>query len=86
MKYMTHKKLTKLLSEGITQVTFTKSNGDERVIQATLDHSYLANAGFTSTTSNVKKEVNTEVVVCVDTEINEWRSFRVDSVTAVTSV
>lgn len=84
MKYMTYKKLKKLLSEGITEITFTKSDGTKRVIKATLDQSYIANvAGFTTSEPKTKKAVNTSIVSCIDTEINQWRSFRVDSVTSV---
>ena len=84
MKYMTQAKLKKILAEGIHEITFTKSNGEKRVIKATRDHSYLANVlGLTSTEQKSTRPENPDVVTCMDTEINEWRSFRVDAVTAV---
>lgn len=85
MKYMTQKKLKKLLSKGITTITFTKKDGTARVLKGTLDSDYITDVAAVFQKNNKKpnKPVNLDVVSCVDVEINQWRSFRVDTVTAV---
>jgi len=84
MKYMTHKKIKKILSKGTHTVTFTKLDGSTRVMEATLDKVYLDMLAYHNPVSKEdKNNINTEVVSCIDTEINEWRSFRVDSVTSI---
>ena len=67
------------LKGGIVRVTFTKKNGDERVMECTLKTQYLPEI-TDSVGSN--KEVNPDVVNVWDLEKDGWRSFRLDSVRA----
>ena len=66
------------LSKGICEVTFTKKNGDERVMPCTLVFDHIPEEHHPKGTStNVSQD--TIAVWCMDKE--GWRSFRVESVT-----
>ena len=83
MKYMTYSKIKKILSEGTHEVTFTKADGSKRVMKATLDREYLSQFEDYDPKAKPSEYVNEEVVKCMDTDIDQWRSFKVDSVTAI---
>lgn len=65
------------LKENVAMVTFTKKDGTERVMKATLKEEFLP--ASTSTTESARK-VNPEVLPVFDLDNNAWRSFRLDSV------
>ena len=68
------------LQKKLLRITFTKVNGDERVMVCTLS------SLLTKHTNQALKEVipkSEEVIPVWDVENNAWRSFRVDSVTKV---
>lgn len=67
--------LKNLLKTDVVSVTFTKVNGDKRVLKCTLQESFLPEYNSDSTR---KKSDN--VLSVWDVESNEWRSFRFDSV------
>ena len=74
----TRQNLTELLSNSIVTVTFTKANGEERVMRCTLLGEYVPNA---ATNGRVLLTENTGSSISVwDVEANGWRAFRVDSV------
>lgn len=73
---MTIEELRKLLSTDIVTVTFTKKNGDKRVMQCTTISDYLPTISSYSTPSD-------SVVTVWDLENAAWRSFRYDSITSV---
>jgi len=83
MKYMTYSKIKKILSEGIHKVTFTKADGTKRVMEATLDPKYLSDLEGYDPKAKPSEYVNEDSVKCIDTKINQWRSFRVDSLTTI---
>ena len=64
------------MKTGVVLVTFTKANGDERVMECTLAEYLLPET--TQPSSN-----NEDVCVVFDLEANAWRSFRYDRVTSV---
>ena len=64
------------MKTGVVLVTFTKANGDERVMECTLAEYLLPET--TQPSSN-----NEDVCVVFDLEANAWRSFRYDCVTSV---
>ena len=78
---------TAALRIGVCTVTFTKVNGDTRVMKCTLNDTFIPmNDRVTHSTSNVTPEVEPqgltkEVIRVFDVEAIGWRSFRVDSVT-----
>lgn len=70
------------LKEQNCEVTFTKKNGDVRVMQCTLMESVLPKASKDEPLTQKKvRAVNEEVCVVYDTNALGWRSFRWDSVT-----
>ncbi|SVB93785.1 uncharacterized protein METZ01_LOCUS246639 [marine metagenome] len=59
------------------RITFTKVNGEERVMDCTLQEHFIPQ----TEESNRKK--NEEVLPVFDINKGEWRSFRLDSVTNI---
>lgn len=66
--------LQETLKDNVVTVTFTKANGEERVMRCTLIESYIQEKG-----RGVRK-INADVISVWDLEKNGWRSFRKDSV------
>jgi hypothetical protein len=58
-------------------LTFQKKDGTMRVMKASLRESDLP--AYEKKTESVRKQ-NDEVLSVVDLELNEWRSFRFDSI------
>ena len=70
------------LKERTCEVTFTKKNGDMRVMQCTLMESVLPAAKKDEPLTQKKvRAVNEEVCVVYDVNAPGWRSFSWDSVT-----
>nr|QMP83791.1 MAG: hypothetical protein [Caudoviricetes sp.] len=65
------------LQKNVCVVTFTKVNGDKRILKATLKSDTIP---ASSNTSSTVHRIPDDVIACYDTENNGWRSFRVDSV------
>ena len=81
---MTREEIMTVLKENVAQVTFTKINGDVRIMDCTLHESHLPSAKEDDPTSEKKvREINEEVVSVWDTKAQGWRSFRVENVTTV---
>ncbi len=73
--------LNSLLKNNICEVTFTKINGDIRVMPCTLMESQLP--AITEKTIDVTKAVNQEVISVWCLDKKQWRSFRVANVQKV---
>lgn len=69
--------MKKSLHESVCKVTFTKVNGEKRVMHCTLNQSMIPQEG-SSETKQTKKE-NPGVQPVYDVEAQGWRSFRWDS-------
>jgi len=82
---ITRDEMVEALRNGMCQVTFTKKNGDQRVMLGTLDFDRIPEDKHPKSDGNADspdgKPVNTDIVKVFDTDKSEWRSFRVDSVT-----
>jgi WYL_2, Sm-like SH3 beta-barrel fold len=65
------------LEESIVEVTFTKKDGTERVMNCTLQEDYLPE------TTGVGRAASFDAVSVYDVDKEDWRSFRWDSVKAV---
>ena len=74
---MNRETLIKNLQKNAMRITFTKVNGDERVMDCTLQEHMIPE------TSGSNHKENKEVLPVLDINKGEWRSFRVDSVTKV---
>ena len=64
------------LKRNVMRVTFTKVNGDERVMRCTLHDSVLPEQPI----SEIKKKENQDVLPVWDLDNSGWRSFRLDSI------
>lgn len=69
--------INKMLQNGVVNVTFTKKDGSERVMRCTKNLSMVSEEklpkGYDMNLSN-------DVFRVYDLDINEWRSFRYDSI------
>ena len=74
---MNRETLIKNLQQNAMRITFTKVNGDERIMDCTLQEHMIPE------TSESNRKQNEEVLPVFDINKAEWRSFRVDSVTKV---
>ena len=80
----TQDELYKLLKENIVEVTFTKLNGDQRIMPCTLIESYLPPAKKEDPLTQKKiREISDAVVAVWAIQSNAFRSFRYDRVTSV---
>jgi hypothetical protein len=77
----TREQLLEQLKQKTLQVTFTKVNGDQRVMTCTLQESVLPPAPVTQSTTERKS--NDATISVWDVNAAGWRSFRVDNVTDV---
>lgn len=83
--------LINLLHNNVANITFTKVNGDVRTLKGTLMESIVPKKEMdpggvvveTIVETQARKATNENVVVVWDIENDGYRSFRVDSVTAV---
>jgi len=73
------------LAETICEVEFTKVDGTARKMRCTINEDYIKNYVTTKKTERVQ-QANHEVARVFDVDINEWRSFRWDSVTSFARV
>jgi hypothetical protein len=80
-----HEYLKILLSEDILLVTFTKKNGDWREMYCTLQDEFVPEHKKYFSDKITRREATSagrEVLAVFDMEKADWRSFRMDSITA----
>jgi hypothetical protein len=83
-KILSSEEITQLLQAHRCEVTFTKVNGDLRVMPCTLRADVLPKKPVTEITENAKTKTPVPGVIsawCLDRQ--EWRSFRVNNVVSV---
>ena len=78
---MTKQEINQMLRDGVCTVTFTKTNGEERVMKCTLVDSYLPDQ--IDVEEYISRKKNDDICAVWDVEKEGWRSFRVDSVKSV---
>jgi len=69
--------LIKNLQKQVMKVTFTKVNGEERVMECTLQEHMIPE------TDPANHKENKEVLPVFDIDKGSWRSFRLDSITNI---
>jgi len=80
----TKEELIKLLKNNIVEVTFTKLNGDERVMPCTLVESMLPPAKKDDPLTQKKvREISDKVIAVWAIESKGFRSFRYDRIKSV---
>lgn len=84
--------LKRMLQTGVTTVTFVKSDGSLRDMEATLDPAYVPTTAYSgviltsqAVTEGTKKPraQNDDVCKVWDTEAAAWRSFRYDRIKSI---
>ena len=79
---MIREEIKELLLKNVVAVTFTKANGDTRILNCTLQPTIVPPA-VVKETSTVARPVNEEILAVWDVDNAGWRSFRIDTVTSV---
>jgi len=69
--------LAGILEQSIVEVTFTKKEGTERVMNCTLLEDYLPE------TTGAGRSAGSDALAVFDVDADGWRSFRWDSIKAV---
>ena len=69
--------LAGMLEQSIVEVTFTKKDGTERVMNCTLLEDYLPE------TTGAGRSAGSDALAVFDVDADGWRSFRWDSIRAV---
>lgn len=78
---MTRETILNELRAGVKTVTFTKVNGDERVMDCTLKMDLIPTEMQPKTDGNLTEGATNETVIkAYDVKAEGWRSFKVDSV------
>jgi hypothetical protein len=70
--------INEILHDHMVNVKFTKVNGTIRNMKATLMPEVVNKISRGATGST--RTVPDHQICCIDTEINEWRSFTIDSI------
>jgi hypothetical protein len=78
MSIYTKEDIKQLLQNNVGTVTFTKTDGTERVMKCTLQSHVLPITEIVE--SKVIKTENPNVLSVWDLDNNGWRSFKIDSV------
>jgi len=83
MTMFTRDGLIDMLRHNLVTVTFTKVNGDERVMTCTLLSEHIPNAPRTNGEVVVKQTNSSNTISVWDINANGWRSFRVENVKSI---
>lgn len=76
----TRQAIEEIIYDGVVEVTFTKRDGSQRVMNCTLSKDVVPPATKDPLTQTKVRKLNEDVMVVWDTDKNDWRSFRLDQV------
>jgi hypothetical protein len=71
-----------LLKDGVVEITFTKTDGTERVMKCTLKDEIISEHWIPKNTESQRK-FSDDALPVFDVEAKGWRSFRFDSIKGV---
>lgn len=71
------------LSKCIGNVTFQKNDGTLREMQCTLMEEYIPASKSFDDSAKLPRKQNDDILAVWDLEKNNWRSFRLDSITKI---
>jgi hypothetical protein len=74
------------LQTEVLEVTFTKVNGDKRVMNCTLMEGILPSNPTEEAKKDTKKKVNEDILSVWDVDASGWRSFRVKNISRVRQI
>ena len=75
--------VVKMLKESVCTVKFTKKDGSLRIMKATLKDDVVKPLMESNGTSTSSRRSNPNQVCVIDTELNAWRSFNLDSLVSI---
>ena len=75
--------LQRQLHKEILEVTFTKVNGDERIMNCTLIENVVPSSTTVIKEDAPERKVNLDIMSVWDIDAKGWRSFRVENVTRI---
>lgn len=78
----TRERILKDMRKSVVSFTFTKKDGTDRDMRATLQVSHMPESKIPVSDSNAIVGMNpapADVIRCFDVDINEWRSFNISS-------
>ena len=81
----TRASIAEQLHSGIHLLRFTKLDGTERTMPCTLDPAILPVVEITEE-KKVPRKINPDTIRVYVTDINEWRSFRIENVIEIKSI
>ena len=70
-----------LLESSVVEIVFTKKDGTERTMHCTLQEDYLPELQTESLSD--KDKLKKDAIAVFDVEVENWRSFRWDSIKSV---
>jgi len=73
--------LVDYLKLGECTIVFDKVDGSKRIMKSTLNDSYIDQHTMTTGTASIARTPNENILVVFDTEKNDWRSMRKESIT-----
>ena len=80
---MSYDKIVEQLKSNILQITFTKVDGEQRIMPCTLQTDYMPSWSETKVQQIDEFSVNKSVIRAFAIDKQAWRSFRVENVTQV---
>ena len=84
---MTRQDIVAILKQGIHTITFTKVDGTERTMPCTLDPAILPTVELIENEDKrVPRKLNSDTLRVFVTDINEWRSFRIENLKNIEGV
>lgn len=83
VKMFKRDEVVKMLKESVCTVKFTKKDGTERIMKATLKNDVVEPLIEANGTSTSSRKSNPNQVCVVDIEKNAWRSFNLDSIISI---
>lgn len=75
--------VVKMLKESVCTVKFTKKDGTERVMKATLKDDVVKPLMEANGTSTSSRKPNPSQVCVIDVEKNAWRSFNIETLISI---
>jgi hypothetical protein len=84
---VTRQEIVAILKQGVHSITFTKVDGTERTMPCTLDPAILPPVDLIENEEKkVPRKLNSDTLRVFVTDINEWRSFRIDNLINIKGV
>jgi hypothetical protein len=82
MKGYKIEQVREMLSQAVLEITFTKVNGETRVMNASTNALYIPETAPVAEGSEPKevRPPNPNLLVVVDTDIGQWRAIKFDSI------